>query len=212
MDVFDIAADDGGGVHVAQGRILPARHDDGQILFGGGEHPGIFRVDLVVLLVFAAQQHLVEKFVREITFPLPVCVSPDFEHGFFHAAHRFAFRNARIGHAVHMPFEQLLFIFRRQRAIAGHPLVIIVGDEVENILLQIRAGAGDELHLVLPDHFGERKTELRGAHCAPERDHHLAALVEMSDVALCGVHQRRSVEVAVMMLDEAGDGAAGDFG
>ena len=33
-----------------------------------------------------------------------------------------------------MPFEQLLFIFRRQRAIAGHPLVIIVGDEVENIL------------------------------------------------------------------------------
>ena len=84
-------------------------------------------------------------------------------------------------------------------------------DEIENVLLQIRAGAGDEMHLVLADHFGERQAEFGGAHRAAERDHHLAAAVEMRDVALRGVHERRGVEVAVVMLDETGNRSAGDL-
>jgi len=30
-------------------------------------------------------------------------------------------------------------------------------DEIENIFFEVCAGAGDEMHLVLPDHFGERE-------------------------------------------------------
>ena len=85
-------------------------------------------------------------------------------------------------------------------------------DEIENVLFEIRAGAGDELHLVLPNHFGEREAEFGGAHRAAERDHHFAALVEMRDVAARGVHERRGVEVAVVMLDELRDRSAGKFG
>jgi hypothetical protein len=211
VDVFHVAADDGGGIHIAERGIFPAGHDDGQVFLRGGEHPGILRVNLVKLFVFAAQQNFVKKFVREITLTLFVGVGPDFEHGFFHAAHRFAFRNAGVRHAVHVAIEQRLFVFRRQRAIARHAFVIIMRDEIENILFQIRAGAGDEMHLVLPDHFGERKAEFRRAHRAAERDHHLAAGVEVRDVAARGVHERRGIEVAVMVLDESRNRSAENF-
>ncbi len=149
--------------------------------------------------------------MREIAFTLFIGVGPDFEHGFFHAAHRFAFRNAGVGHAVHVAIEQRLFVLGSERAITRHALVVIVRDEIENVFFQIRAGAGDELHLVPPDHFRERQTKLRRAHRAAERDHHLAALVEMRDVALRGVHKRRGIEVAIMVLNEFGNRSTGNL-
>src|SRR5450756_1218284 len=82
-----------------------------------------------------------------------------------------------------------------------------MGDEVEDILLQIRAGAGNEMHLVLADHLGEREAQFRSAHGPAQRDHHLAALVEVGHVALGGVHERRGVEMTVVMLDETGNGS-----
>ena len=33
MDVFHVAADDRGGIHVAERRVFPAGHDDGQVFF-----------------------------------------------------------------------------------------------------------------------------------------------------------------------------------
>ena len=80
----------------------------GRFFFGGGEHPGILRVNLVILLVFAAAENLIKKFVREIALALLVGGHPDFEHGLFHAAHRFAFGNAGVGHAVQVAVEQIL--------------------------------------------------------------------------------------------------------
>ena len=112
MDVLDVAADDGGGIHVAQRGVLPAGHDDGQVLFRGGQHPGILRVNLVILFVFAAQQDLVEEFMRKEPFPALVGAGPNFEHGLFHAAHGFAFGNAGVRHAIHVAVEQGLFILR----------------------------------------------------------------------------------------------------
>ncbi len=198
-------------IHVAERGVFPAGHDDGQIFLRGGEHPGIFRVNLIILFVFAAQQNLVEKFVREIAFALFVGGGPDFEHGFFHAAHRFAFGDAGVRHAVHVAVEQRQFVLGGKIAVARHALVIIVRDEIKNILLQIRAGASNQMNLVLPDHFGEREAEFRRAHCAAERDHHFAAGVEVRDVAFGGVHERRGVEMAVMVLDEFGNRSAGEF-
>src|ERR1700677_2608817 len=87
VDFFYVAANDSGGVHVAESGVFPAGHNNREIFFGSGEHPGIFRVDLIIFFVFATAEDLVKKFVREITFALFVGGSPDFEHGFFHAAH-----------------------------------------------------------------------------------------------------------------------------
>ena len=175
------------------------------------EHPGVFWVDLVIFFVFAAAQDLVEKFVRKVPFTLFVGIRPDFQHGLFHAAHGFAFGNAGVRHAVHVAVEQRLFVLRRQRAIAGNAFVIVVGDEIENVFFEIRAGAGDQINFVAANHFGERKAEFRRAHRAAERDHHFAAVVEMRNVAFCGIHERRGVEVAIVVLDETGNRPAGNL-
>ena len=52
------------------------------------------------------------------------------------------------------------------------------------------------------DHLGQRQAELGRAHRAGERHQHLAAAVEVRDVAVGGVDQRRGVEVAVVVPDE----------
>ena len=57
-----------------------------------------------------------------------------------------------------------------------HALVVIVGDEIVDILFEIRAGAADRVDFVLADHFRERQAKLGGAHGAGKRHKHLAAL------------------------------------
>ena len=99
--------------------------------------------------------------------------------------------------------EQRLLIGGREIAVVRHALVVIVRHEVEDVLLEVGAGAADAVHLVLADHFGERKAELGGAHRAGEGDEHLAAVGEVIDVALGRVDQRGGVEMAVVVLDES---------
>ena len=48
--LFYVAADALRREHVAEGGVFPAGHEHGQILFGGGQHPAVFRIDLVELL------------------------------------------------------------------------------------------------------------------------------------------------------------------
>jgi hypothetical protein len=67
------------------------------------------------------------------------------------------------------------------------------------------------MHFVLTNHFREREAEFGGAHRAAKRDHHFAAASEMRDVAFGGVHERRGVEVAIVMLDELRNGSAGNL-
>lgn len=111
-----------------------------------------------------------------------------------------------------MPLEQGHLVGAGQVAVVGDPLVKIMGHKIEDILLEVRAGAADRMDLVLADHLGEGKTEFRRAHRTRDREEHRAPFVEMGRVAMGGVLQRRSVEVAVVMLDELGDGAGGGHG
>src|SRR5205814_906699 len=76
VHVPDVAAHHRCGKHVPEGRILPARHDDRQILFAGGHHPGMLRVDLETLLQLPAAKNLVHEFVREIMFSRAVDIAP----------------------------------------------------------------------------------------------------------------------------------------
>ena len=43
---------------------------------------------------------------------------------------------------------------------------MVVRDEIENILFEVRAGGADPVNFVLPDHFREREPQLRRAHRA----------------------------------------------
>ena len=107
-----------------------------------------------------------------------------------------------------MPGEQRLLVSRGEVAVMRDALVVIVGHEIEDVLFQIRSRTGNDTDLVLPDHFGEGKTEFARAHGAGEGNEHFAAAVDQLAVAVGRVDQCGGVEVAVMVADEGGDGLA----
>ncbi len=104
------------------------------------------------------------------------------------------------------------FLRGRQMPVMRHALVIIMRHQVEHVLLQIRAGAGDEMHLVAANHLGQGQPEFGGAHGAREANHHAAAGVQMGAVGPRGVHERRGVEMPEVFLNEIGNRPAGGFG
>ncbi len=88
-----------------------------------------------------------------------------------------------------------------------HPLVVVVRDEIENILLEICAGADDQVHLVATDHLGQRDAEFGGRHRARERHQHFAAGGEVFFIPLRRIEQRGGVKVAIIPRDEFRDRA-----
>ncbi len=79
---------------------------------------------------------------------------------------------------------------------------MIVGDEVEDVFLQVRPGAGDCVHSILPDHLSERDAELGCAHRACDRHEHFATAVEVRAVGVSGIYQCRGVEVTKVVTEE----------
>src|SRR5207237_10637227 len=71
----------------------------------------------------------------------------------------FLFGNAGIGHAIQMAFQKLLFLLRAELAVVWKTLVFGARDQIEEVLLQIRAGAGDGMDFVLTNHLRQRNTE-----------------------------------------------------
>ncbi len=121
------------------------------------------------------------------------------------AAHGLALGDAGVGHAVHVAVDEVLLVVGGEMAVMRHALVVVVGHEVEDVLLEVGAGADDGVDLVLPDHLGERDAELGGGHGAGEGHEHLAAGLQVRLVALGRVEQRRGVEMAVIQRDELGN-------
>ena len=103
-----------------------------------------------------------------------------------------------------MPLEQGLLIGLGQVPVMGDPYIVIVRHQVEDILFQVGASAGDGMDVACTDHLGQGKPQLGGAHGSGQRDHHLAAAGKMIHVSLGGVDKRRSIEVPVMVFDEIG--------
>ncbi len=161
-----------------------------------------------MLLELAAANHAVHELVGEVALAGTIGGDPLFEHGGFEAAHGLHFGDAGVGHAVHVAVEQRLLIVRGEVAVVRHALVEVVRDEVEEILFEVGTGAGDAVHLVLPDHFGKTEAEFGGAHRAGEGHEHLAPGVEMTTVALGRVDEGGGVEVTVVVTDEVADRTA----
>ncbi len=87
---------------------------------------------------------------------------------------------------------------------------MVVRDEVEDVLLEIRARAADRMDLAAADHLGERQAELGRAHGARERHEHLPAGVEVPHIGIRRVDERRAVEMPIVMADEIRDCAHRD--
>ena len=202
MDILYVAGDAVAGVHIAQGRIFPAGHEDGQIFLGGGQQPTVLGVDLVGGLEVARAQNPVHEFVGEKPFAGLIGADPLLQNLVLDAAHGLHLGDAGVGDAVHVAREQLGFIGRGQIAVAGNALIKIVGHEVEDVFFQVGAGAADAVNLVLADHLGQRQAQLGGTHGAANGDEHLAARGQQVFVSFGGVNQRRGVEMAIMVLDK----------
>ena len=106
-----------------------------------------------------------------------------------------------------MALDEGLFVGGGEVAVVGDALVVVVGDEVEDVFFEVGAGADDGVDFVLADHLGEGEAELGGGHGAGEGDEHLAAGLEVGLVAFGGVEQGGRVEVAVVVREKLGDGA-----
>src|SRR5690606_37459153 len=76
VQVLDGALDDRCREHVPGRRVIPARHDDRQVLLGRRHEPRVLRVDLVVLLHATAADQPVEELVREVALAGLVCPHP----------------------------------------------------------------------------------------------------------------------------------------
>ena len=101
-----------------------------------------------------------------------------------------------------MALEQGCFIGRGQVAVVRHPLVEIMGYEVEDILLQVGPGAADNLHFILANQFGQLNTHFGGAHGSGQGNHHFTTLGEVLVVAIGGVDEGGRVEVAEVVTEK----------
>ena len=128
------------------------------------------------------------------------------EHHLLDSPHRFHFGDAGVGDTIHVAREKRRLVARREIAIMRNALVVIVGDEVEDVLFEVRPGAGYRLDLVPPNHLGEREAELGGAHRAGDGHEHLAAAVEVRGVRVRRVNQRSGIEMTEVMADESRNG------
>jgi len=104
-----------------------------------------------------------------------------------------------------MAFQKRFFVGRTQFAVIRQTLVFRSRHEIEQVFLQIRAGAGNGVDFVLTNHFRERNAELGRAHRARERDHHFAAVFEVVAISLGRVFDDSGVEMPVMPVDKFAD-------
>ena len=206
MDIFHIPLDAMAGIHVAERGVLPAWHKHRKVFFLRGDHPAVLGIDLETLLQLGRVEDAPEKLVREKALALRVGIHPLFEDDIFDAAHRFHFGNAGVRDAVHVSLEKRLFIGRREVAVVRDALVKIMRDEIENVLLEIRARADDAVDFSLTDHLGEGNSQLGRAHRTGEGHEHDATRVEVACVGFGRIFQRSGIEVAVVEIDELRNG------
>ncbi len=160
------AVDDPRREDIAEGRVLPARYEERQVAFGGGHHPRVRGVDLVVLLEEAFVERLVEELVGKVPLARAVGPLPQIEQHVLHPAHRLFLGDAGVGDPVEVAVEQRLFVGPREVAVVGDADVVVVRHQIEDVLLEVGAGAADAVDLALADHLGQRQPDLGGGHGA----------------------------------------------
>src|SRR5207249_10557175 len=95
--------------------------------------------------------------------------------------------------------HQIFLRLGAQLPVIWNSFVLATGNEVEEILLQVGAGAGDGVNLILTNHFRERYAKLGRAHRSGQSDHHFSTAIEISDVSVRRVFHYRGVQVPKML-------------
>ena len=191
-----------GGENVARGAVFPRRADDRNVFLAGRDDPAVLRIDFIVLLQHAAADHLIDVLIRQVTLPFRLGLVPHVDQVLLQAAERLLFGDARVGHAVVMVVKESLLFLGRKVTVARHPVIVRMGDEVHDVLLQVVRGAADEGNLVLTDHFRKGKPELGGRHRAGHGEEHLASLCQKVFIRFGSIHEGRGIEVAVVVRNE----------
>ncbi len=156
--------------------------------------------------------------MREIGFALLFGAPPFIEQGTFQRPDGLLFGNACVGNAVEVPHHELLLILGAQLAVLREvpavmvllqlerqALVVLVRHQVEDVLLQVGAGAADGVNFPLANHLGERQAEFGSAHGAGQRHEHLSAMVEVVLVSMGRLFKHRGVEMPVVVMDKFAD-------
>jgi hypothetical protein len=104
-----------------------------------------------------------------------------------------------------MTAQKLFLGLGAQLAVVGYAFVLAARDQIKEILLQVRAGAGNCMDFILTNHFREGDAQLGRAHRASKRDHHFAAAIKMRDVGISSVFEDCRVEVPIMAVNELAD-------
>jgi hypothetical protein len=201
----DLAVEDSRHEYIRQGRVLPAGDEEGEVPLGGGDHPRIGRIDLIAIGHNALVQQLVEVLVREATLAGALRLLPQLEDRILDGLESLLFRDAGVGDAVEAAALEVLFLLWCQAPPVGDAVIMIVGDKVEQVLFEVRAGAADSVDLLLPDHLCQRNSELGRTHRPGDRDHHLPARVDLSSVGLGGFDYGGGIEVTVVVTEEIAD-------
>ena len=111
-------------------------------------------------------------------------------------------RNAGVRYTVQPAVQQRLLVGSREVSVVRNALVVGVSDQVHDVFLQVRAGATDDGHFVLANHFGEASAQFRGAHRTGERNHHFAACGQMSLIPFGSILECRGVEMFEVARDK----------
>lgn len=128
--------------------------------------------------------------------PLRLGGLPLFEDDMLETAKGLLLGDAGVGDAIEMLFEERLLLLRGEVAPVRDAAVVIVGDEVVEVFLEVRSGAADAVNLPESNHLGERETEFGGAHCTRHREEHAAARVEQLMPAASGINDGGGVDAA----------------
>jgi hypothetical protein len=120
------------------------------------------------------------------------------------AAHGLALGDARVGHAVHVPVQQILLVLGREVAVVRHALVVVVGDEIEDVLLQVRPVQTMawtlSCRIISASVMPSSAVDIAPASVTSI----LPPALQVRLVTLGGVEQGRRVEVTVVLRDELG--------
>ena len=114
--------------------------------------------------------------------------------------------NAGVRHPVHPPLVEGHFVRGRESPPVLNDLVLVVGKEVEDVLLQIRPGAGDGVDLSGSDHPGQDDPQLPGGHGPGQGHQHLPAGIDVGLVCRGRGQGLSCVEMKEMSFHELADG------
>ena len=129
------------GEDVGCGAVLPCGYYDGDVLLTGGEDPAVLGVDLIVLLEHSAAQQAVDYLPGEKSLTLGLHVVPYLYEMMFQSPECLLLGDAGVRDTVHVVLQQLVLLLGSQVAVVGHSLVVGVGHEVHDVLLEVVGGA-----------------------------------------------------------------------